>query len=604
MLHTLEQDLARLGADEADLSVLHDAVSKLDGLFLLCIVGEFNSGKSSLINALCGQRLCREGVLPTTSAITLLKHPSARFELPAAAERGGVSVVTVDVEGAAWLRDVHVVDTPGTNTLDASHTALTEAFLPRADLLLFVTSADRPFSESEAKFLRAIQRWHKKVLFVVNKVDLLGSEADTNAVVEYVSEQSSVALGERVPVVPVAARAAFGLKARAISAQGDGAGSALGEDLLPHAHDSADETAARQWARLEALIVDVLRSDARAASKLQSQLSLAGAVLSKYEARTANEGAVLSEDVATLEEASRRLAGWETATAREMEGQRARVQLVLSRLSHRGQDFLATELQLGNLPRLLRRDDFVQRFRDGVLADADEELQLVVAEVAAWMNSRGAAQSRATTEFLEARIGDRSKATGAPSPTAMLASAAWGDGAESPELYHAQRQRLLLGLQSSASKALERYDAQQASARLLTTAHTALAQTALLQAGAMGLSGLVVVKAAALVDLTGLLPAALLAATGFGVLPMQRYRMQRELRDKVDDLTSQLDAAMLRHLQHELEGAASRARELISPFATLAESKRLEHEQRASKLVEARKGIDELTRDVARERAS
>ena len=71
------------------------------------------------------------------------------------------------------------------------------------------------------------------------------------------------------------------------------------------------------------------------------------------------------------------------------------------------------------------------------------------------------------------------------------------------------------------------------------------------QAGAAGLSGLVAVKAAALVDLTGLLPAAALAATGFAILPMQRNKLQRELRARVEELTARLDETMHEHLQQE-----------------------------------------------------
>lgn len=42
--------------------------------------------------------------------------------------------------------------------------------MPRADLVLFVLSADRPLSESELAFLKYIRQWRKKVVFVVNKV--------------------------------------------------------------------------------------------------------------------------------------------------------------------------------------------------------------------------------------------------------------------------------------------------------------------------------------------------------------------------------------------------------------------------------------------------
>ena len=68
-------------------------------------------------------------------------------------ESRAAPAATVPAPGLGWLRGPHLVDTPGTNSIDEAHTALTEGFLPRADLLLFVMSAERPFSESEQAFL-------------------------------------------------------------------------------------------------------------------------------------------------------------------------------------------------------------------------------------------------------------------------------------------------------------------------------------------------------------------------------------------------------------------------------------------------------------------
>ncbi len=59
--------------------------------------------------------------------------------------------------GAALLRDVNVVDTPGTNVILERQQRLTEEYVPRADLVLFVISADRPFTESEVEFLKYIR---------------------------------------------------------------------------------------------------------------------------------------------------------------------------------------------------------------------------------------------------------------------------------------------------------------------------------------------------------------------------------------------------------------------------------------------------------------
>lgn len=65
--------------------MLRDSLTTWNELFLCCIVGEFNAGKSSLINALLGGVHCEEGVLPTTAAVRLLKHPSVWLEPPASA---------------------------------------------------------------------------------------------------------------------------------------------------------------------------------------------------------------------------------------------------------------------------------------------------------------------------------------------------------------------------------------------------------------------------------------------------------------------------------------------------------------------------------------
>ena len=75
------------------------------------------------------------------------------------------------------FRDVHIVDTPGTNAIIREHERLTTDFVPRADLVLFVTSADRPFTESERAFVESIRAWGKKIVIVVNKVDIFAARS-------------------------------------------------------------------------------------------------------------------------------------------------------------------------------------------------------------------------------------------------------------------------------------------------------------------------------------------------------------------------------------------------------------------------------------------
>ncbi len=192
-------------AAPADLEHLRRALQQLDDLFLLVVVGEFNSGKSVLINALLGEPFLPEGPTPTTDRVYVLAH----------GQTGAPEVLQDDVRllryPAELLRQVRIVDTPGTNAVLRQHEAIARDFVPRSDLVLFVTSADRPFTESERAFLESIRQWGKKVVVVVNKDDVLDGEAARREVETFVRSQVRRLLGFEPELFMVSARA--GLRA-------------------------------------------------------------------------------------------------------------------------------------------------------------------------------------------------------------------------------------------------------------------------------------------------------------------------------------------------------------------------------------------------------
>jgi small GTP-binding protein len=203
LLGELREWLSRLDADEVHRKALASSLEQLEEAFLLVVVGEFNAGKSAFINALLGEKALEEGVTPTTARIGVLRH-GERVERQAVAP--GVDALAAPAE---ILRTIAIVDTPGTNAVLREHEALTRDYVPRADLVLFVTSADRPFTESERAFLEAIREWGKKVVVVVNKADLLETEEDVARVVGYVREQAQRTLGFSPETFPVSARGAW-----------------------------------------------------------------------------------------------------------------------------------------------------------------------------------------------------------------------------------------------------------------------------------------------------------------------------------------------------------------------------------------------------------
>lgn len=182
-------------------------------------LGEFNSGKSTVINALLGERFLNEGVVPTTNEITFLcyskyserqqrceRHPDGQFKcyLP-----------------APILKEMNIVDTPGTNVILQRQQRLTEEFVPRADLLLFVISADRPLTESEVAFLHYTQQWKKKVVFLLNKSDLYQNASELKEAISFIKENARKFLNtEDVLLYPVSARSALEAKLLSFSNTG------------------------------------------------------------------------------------------------------------------------------------------------------------------------------------------------------------------------------------------------------------------------------------------------------------------------------------------------------------------------------------------------
>ena len=168
----------------------------------MVVVGEYNSGKSSLINALLGEPILATGVVPTTDKITLVCHGEDRGR--AAPDENLLEIR----HPTPFLRDVNLVDTPGTNSLTKAHQRIVEDYIPNADLILFVTSTDRPLSESERQFLSLIRgRWKRSLVFVLNKVDLV-KPAELAQIMEYIQLNAAQVVGEAPRIFPVSVRAA------------------------------------------------------------------------------------------------------------------------------------------------------------------------------------------------------------------------------------------------------------------------------------------------------------------------------------------------------------------------------------------------------------
>lgn len=202
---------AQIEYGEDETSLLNTTVEQLSEKFLISVVGEFNAGKSAFINSLLGGRFVQEGILPTTDFITKITYDQHE----SCTRNSAQNLMEVKLP-VPWLKEVTIVDTPGTNALfELGHQAITEKFLPHSDLVLFVTSAERPLTESERQIIKRIREWDRKVVVVVNKCDLR-TEEEKQQVIEYIrSNLEEILPGNDIPIFGVSARLALMSKIQA-----------------------------------------------------------------------------------------------------------------------------------------------------------------------------------------------------------------------------------------------------------------------------------------------------------------------------------------------------------------------------------------------------
>lgn len=205
LLDNSKKFFERISASDMEKKVA-EMRSQLDEPFYLLVAGEYNSGKSSFINALCGERVLVDGPTPTTNRITLLTYGD-KVEIKEVGDH--LCQATYPMEP---LKDVTLVDTPGTNSIIVEHSTLTESFVHRAELVLFVTSADHPFTESERQFLQFLKgKWGRKVLFILNKIDLKSTE-ELAEIVNFLEKNCFRLLGFEPKILAVSAKDAYKAK--------------------------------------------------------------------------------------------------------------------------------------------------------------------------------------------------------------------------------------------------------------------------------------------------------------------------------------------------------------------------------------------------------
>ena len=572
LLQRLATALERFGSDVAaeDLRRFQEARDQLSGLFLLVIAGEFNSGKSSFINALLGERVLPEGVTPTTDRINILRHG------PEVSEHLLEAYLLERTHPADVLRELNIVDTPGTNAIIRRHEELTRDFVPRSDLVLFVTSADRPFTESERAFLEQIREWGKKIVFIVNKIDILSRPEEREEVLRYVKENATSLLGETPQLFAVSARQAQ---------------EARGEDGRAdrRTDGQVDGGVEELWKRsgfeaVEDYLLNTLDQQERVRLKLLNPLNVGLRLASKYKDAAFERLKLLTQDVEAIQNIDQQLALFHQEMLRDFEPRLSRLEVLLGDMERRGMRFFEETIRIGRIRSLMDSEGVKRTFEREVIGETPREVEEEVGRVIDWIVERNLKLWQDIGGFIERRQLNRHR-------EGMI-----GDVGTS---FNYNRQALLDSVGRVSREVVGSYNREVESRAIANEIQGTFATTALAQAGAIGLGTLVVtLVSSAAADVTGILLATALAVGGFYVIPRKRRQAKQEFERRINELTTHLKDVLTRQVHLELEQSTARINEAIAPYRRFVQSQQQQLNEARGELVATEDALLRLRADV------
>jgi small GTP-binding protein len=550
LMNALQIVLAQFGMNPDDQETLKQSIHQLDELFLVVVVGEFNSGKSAVINALLGQRLLDEGVTPTTSQIHIL-HYGEKEQRTVVNERQVLLNFPLD-----FLSDLSIVDTPGTNAIIREHETITSRFIPRSDLILFITSADRPFTESERMFLENIREWGKKVVFVINKIDILQNEQEISQVESFIQKNALLLLESKPKIFSVSAREA--LKAK----QGE--------------HDLWEKS---RFGPLQQYIHNTLDENDRLRLKLLNPLGVGTHLAQKCSEMISSRLKFLKIDFDLVADVEAQLNLYGEDMQHNFASRMAEIENFLYEMENRGHVFFDETFRLGRVFDLLSKARVQQEFERQVVGDTPQRVEARVGEMIHWLVDSNLKQWQAVTKHLAERNREHK-------------GSVWEDIEMSS--FYQDRQSLIDTIVRETRRVVETYDRSREAKAIAESAQTAIATSAAIEASAVGLGALVTTLATtAAADVTGILMASLVAVLGLFIIPAKRRQGKTKLLEKIAKVRTQLTHSLQTHFGNEINRSVQHINEAIAPYTRFIRSE-------ADKIMKSQAELENLKGEMVR----
>lgn len=544
--------LSSINGDKVDLDLLKDTLAQLDEIFLVVVAGEYNSGKTAFINTLLGDSFLKTGITPTTDMITILKYGDSQEKKII---EPGKSLIELPVP---ILKDVHIVDTPGTNAILREHESLTTDFIPRSDIVIFITSVDRPFTESERGFLEKIIRWGKKIIFVINKIDIVENQADLLEVVNFVSINAQKLLGFSPVIFTISAKDSLAKLKTGIK-----------DDSL---------------AKIEKYIHNTLDQEERIRIKLNNPLHILENLISKYDEINQANINLIQEDKSLLDNIQSQISLFREDSLRRFQFRYADIDNAILEFEKRGQLFFEETFRIGRIFDLLNKERIQREYKDAVVKDLAIQIDSKVDDLIEWLVDENYKQWQIVNNKINKRMSVFKKS--------ILSDP------NSIEI-QVERKKIISTVKRRAQRVVEKFNRDAEAQQIAEDAQLAVAASAAIEVGALGLGTLVTILATtASADLTGILLAGITATLGLFIIPTKKKQAIKLFGEKVHSIRNQLSISLKDEITRQIDYVIDNIQETIAPYERFIRAENQKLINNSDQFENSRREISQLRIDI------
>lgn len=582
------------------LNLINKTIEHLNHLFLIIVVGEFNSGKSRFLNAVIGEKYLKEGKIPTTEKIDIIRYGAER-SVQELEENPNEDTFDNDSDSSSiiipkrihylnkeFLKGLSFIDSPGVNATITKHEQMTKDYIPRADLVIFLTSVERPFSESEREFLLHIREWKKKIIVVVNKSDLLSTKEEKDDVQNYVRKGIKDALGFEPRIFFVSAKNALERKIHSSNLETE---LFTNIDTEGNSIKSKNSVIYDEWDELENYIINSLNINQRIKLKLLSPIGIAEKILQRYSQSLKLQQESLIEDFRTIETIEQQLTSFKKDLIHEYSNQQRNLDILFNELVNNADEFIDAHITAKNLQALIKSELTAKKFDDEVVSKILPNIQNHINNLIDWTQEKNLMCWKSITDFVYRRAKNSSAEE-------QLIGTIQSE-------FNFNKKRILNQMSESYKVVVDAYDSKQHIKNLRDEVNSAFSTTSLLGLISTGIGSSTIYIAASQAIavsasvLTGGLGISIAAAGAAAyTIPYKRQALKKQFREKSFKIRDKLKKNLEDRFEIQINEMNEQIRAAIAPYSYYVERRKSEFDDFSQKMEEVQSEIQSMRENI------